>query len=194
VSDGALAFDSVGRFGYRLVAATGGSGSAGGLVYAIGPHGDVRQVGSYAGPGGADELVIAPPKFGSVAGDALLTVDDGASGGTVVAVSPSGRRRTIGTFPEGPNPIAPIPKPPRRARRTRAPFPGLYLSDDTTGYTYMAPTASLGRYAGDVIVGTESPRPLFWILEPRGRGFAKIPLRNNLPAGTYSLEQAIFVR
>jgi hypothetical protein len=194
-SDGALAFDSVGRFGYRLLAATGRSGGpepAGGLVYTIGRHGGVRQVGSYAGPGGADELVIAPRQFGSIAGDALLTVDAGASGGAVVAVEPSGRTRAIATFPEGPNPIAPIPKLPRRTGRTRAPSPGLYLSDDTTGSTYMA-AASLARYAGDVIVGAEGPRPLFWILEPRGRGFAKVALRDNLPVGTYSLEQAIFV-
>jgi hypothetical protein len=192
-SDGALAFDSVGRFGYRLVAATGGSGSAGGLVYTIGPHRGVRPVGSYAGPGGADELVIAPRRFGSVAGDALLALDAGASAGAVVAVEPNGRTRTIATFPEGTNPIAPIPTLPRRNGRTRAPFPGLYVSDDVSGYTYMAPAASLARYAGDVIVGTESPRALFWILEPRRGGFAKIPLRDNLLAGAYSLEQAIFV-
>jgi hypothetical protein len=194
-SDGALGFDSVGRFGHRLVAATGRSGGptpAGGLVYTIGPHGGVRHVGSYAEPGGADELVIAPRRFGSVGGDALLTVDAGASG-AVVAVDRSGRTRTIATFPEGPNPIVPIPKLPRRTGGTRAPFPGLYVSDDTTGYTYMTPAAPLARYAGDVMVGTEAPRPLFWVLEPRGRGFAKIPMRNNLPAGTYSLEQAIFV-
>jgi hypothetical protein len=196
-SDGALAFDSVGRFGYRLLAATGRSGGpepAGGMVYTIGPHGDVRQVGPYAGPGGADELVIAPRQFGSVAWDALLTVDAGASGGAVVAVDPSGRSRTIATFPEGPNPIAPIPNPPKEDREELAlPFPGLYLSDDTTGFTYMAPAASLASYAGDVIVGAEGPRPLFWILKPRRNGFANIPLRDNLPAGTYSLEQAIFV-
>jgi hypothetical protein len=195
-SDGALAFDSVGRFGHRLLAATGRSGGpepAGGLVYTIGPHGDVRQVGSYAGPGGADELVIAPRQFGSVAGDALLTVDAGASGGAVVAVDPSGRTRTIATFPEGPNPIAPIPNPPKEDGEELAlPVPGLYLSDDTTGFTYMAPAASLARFAGDVIVGTEGPLPLFWILKPRGDGFAQIPLPDNLPAPT-SLEQAIFV-
>jgi hypothetical protein len=56
----------------------------------------------------------------------------------------------------------------------------------------MAPAASFARYAGDVIVGTESPRALFWILEPKGKGFADISLRNNLAAGT-SLEQTIFV-
>jgi hypothetical protein len=194
-SDGALAFDTVGRFGYRLVAATGRSGAsapAGGVVYTIGPHGGVRLVGSYAEPGGADELVIAPRRFGSVAGDALLTVDAGASG-AVVAVGPSGRARTIASFPEGPNPIAPIPTLPRRTGRTRAPVPGLYVSDDISGYTYMTPAASIARYAGDVIVGTEAPRALFWILQPRGRGFAKLPLQDNLTAGTYDLEQAIFV-
>jgi hypothetical protein len=194
-ADGALAFDGGGRFGYRLLAATGRSGArrpAGGRVYAIAPHGHVQPVGSYAGPGGADELVIAPRRFGSVAGDALLTVDAGGSGGRVVALDRSGRSRTIATLPLGLNPIAPIPKLPRRTGRTGAPFPGLYLNDDKTGYTYMAPAAFFARYAGDVIVGTESPRALFWILRPRGKGFAEIPLRDNLAAGT-SLEQAIFV-
>jgi hypothetical protein len=193
-ADGALAFDSVGRFGYRLLAATGRSGGlkpAGGVVYAIDPSGHVQQVGSYAGPGGADELVIAPRRFGSVAGDALLPVDAGESGGAVVAMDPSGRMRPIATLPLGLNPIAPIPKLPSTTGGTRA-FPGLYVNDDKTGYTYIAPAASLARYAGDVIVGTESPRALFWILKPRGKGFAKLPLRDNLPAGT-SLEQAIFV-
>ena len=194
-ADGALAFDPVGRFGDRLVAATGRSGGAnpaGGLVYTIDPHGRVQQVGSYHGPGGADELVIAPRRFGSVGGDALLTVDAGASGGAIAAVDPSGRTRTIATLPDGLNPIAPIPKLPSGTGRTRVPSPGLYLNDDKTGYTYMAPAASLARYAGDVIVGTESPRARFWILEPKGNGFAEIPLRDNLRAGT-SLEQAIFV-
>jgi hypothetical protein len=195
-ADGALAFDSVGRFDYRLVAATGRSGGtepAGGLVYTIDPHGGVHRVGSYPGPGGADELVIAPRRFGSIAGDALLTVDAGPTGGAVVAVGPSGRTRTLATFPLGPNPIAPIPKLKTMTGRSRTPLPGLYVNDDKTGVTYMAPAASLARYAGDVIVGTEAPRALFWILKPTGNGFAEIPLRDNVPAGT-SLEQAIIVR
>ena len=191
-ADGALAFDSVGRFGYRLVAATGRSGGAqpaGGLVYTIDAHGTVRQLGSYPGPGGADELVIAPREFGPVAGDALLSVDAGASG-AVVAVDPSGRTRTIATFPKGASPIAPITQVPAGAGGTRGPAPGFYLTDDTSSDTYMAPAAPLAPYTGDVIVGTESG-PFFWILEPRGGGFAKISLRNNLPAGAY--EQGIFV-
>ena len=193
-SDGALAFDTVGRFGYRLVAATGRSGGpqpAGGLVYTIDPHGRVQRVGSYRVPGGADELVIAPAGFGSVAGDALLTVDAGGSG-AVVAFDSVGRSRTIATFPEGPNPIAAIPKSTGETGTTGLPISGLYVNDDSTGYTFVAPAASLTRYAGDVIVGAEARRD-FWILEPSGNGFAKLPLRDNLPAGTYSLEQAIFV-
>jgi hypothetical protein len=193
-SDGMLAFDTVGRFGYRLVASTGRSGGAtpaGGVVYTIDAQGHVQSVGSYGGPGGADELVIAPSGFGSVAGDALLTVDAGASG-AVVAIDPGGTSRTIATFPEGPNPIAAIPKAPGNTRGIGAPRAGLYVNDDSTGYTYLATAADLAKYAGDVIVGSEA-RPDFWILEPTGDGFAKVPLRNNLSAGTYSLEQAIFV-
>src|SRR5246500_3658699 len=58
-ADGALAFDSVGRFGYRLLAATGRSGGlvpAGGVVYGIDSSGHVHPLGSYPGLGGADEL------------------------------------------------------------------------------------------------------------------------------------------
>ena len=193
-SDGALAFDTVGRFGYRLVAATGRSGGpqpAGGVVYTIDPDAHVQRVGSYGGPGGADELVIAPGRFGSVAGDALLTVDAGASGG-VVAIDSSGRTRTIATFPEGLNPITPIPELPASTGGSGAPLSGLYLNDDGTGYTYLAPAASFAGYGGAVIVGADY-RPNFWILEPRGNGFVKMALRDNLPAGTYSLEQGIFV-
>jgi hypothetical protein len=191
-SDGMLAFDTVGRFGHRLVAATGRSAEpAGGEVYTIDAQEHVQGVGSYGGPGGADELVIAPSGFGSVAGDALLTVDAGDSG-AVVAMDPSGTTHSITTFPEGPNPIAAIPEVPANTRGTGAPLPGLYVNDDSTGYTYLATAADLARYTGDVIVGAEG-HPHFWILEPTGDGFAKVPLRNNLPAGSYSLEQAVFV-
>lgn len=193
-ADGALAFDSVGRFGYRLVAATGRSGAgraSGGLVYTIDSRGTVHQVARYSGPGGADELVIAPSGFGSVGGDALLTVDAGGSHGTVVAVDPSGKTRTIASLPDGPNPIAPIPKLPSTAK-AGTPAPGFYLDDDSTGDNYMAPATSLSGYVGDVLVGTET-HARFWILKPSGNGFAKVAVRTNLTAKKYSLEQGIFV-
>ncbi len=65
-ADGALVFDNVGRFGYRLVAATGRSGAAtpsGGVVYTVDAGGRVHEIGGYKGPGGADEVAIAPAGF-----------------------------------------------------------------------------------------------------------------------------------
>jgi hypothetical protein len=192
VSDGMLAFDTVGHFGYQLVAATGRSGAvtpAGGTVYTVGPSGAVKEVGGYPGPGGADELIVAPASFGSAAGEALLTVDAGASGGAVVAVSPTGRARTLMRFDDGPDPIAAIP---RESRSTGAAAAGLYVTNDISPYVYFAAASQFTRYAGDVIVGTEF-KAQFWILEPRGAGFKAIRLRHNLRGGKYSLEGAIFV-
>src|SRR5579862_3577527 len=112
-ADGALTFDTLGRFGYRLVAATGRSGAGqppGGDVFTIGATGAVAKVGGYSGPGGADEVAIAPAGFGSVAGEALLAADPGAGGGAVVAMDAAGKTRDIATFSDGPNPLVPIPK------------------------------------------------------------------------------------
>src|SRR5579864_2666450 len=54
-SDGALAFDTSGRFKSTLLAATGRSDDHhGGAVYAIDAHGAVAKLGSYPGPGGAE--------------------------------------------------------------------------------------------------------------------------------------------
>ena len=196
-ADGALAFDRVGRFGYRLLAATGRSGGAkpaGGLVYAIDAHGHVQQRRQLRRAGGRRR-----------ARDRTASIRFGRRGR-----APHGRRRRerrrrrrVGPQREDANdrdlPASVRIRSPRSRNSRAGPgelallLPGLYLNDDKTGYTYMAPAASLARYAGDVIVGTESPRALFWILKPRGNRFAEIPLRDNLPAGT-SLEQAIFVR
>ena len=46
LSDGALAFDSSGKFGYALLAATGGSASNGGEVYAVRRDGRVQDIGA----------------------------------------------------------------------------------------------------------------------------------------------------
>ncbi len=143
-SDGALVFDTVGRFGYRLVAATGRSGHskpAGGAVYTIGATGHVRFVGNYAGPGGSDEIAIAPRGFGAVAGWALLGPDPGASNAAIVAINPSGRMRTLAKLPTGPNPIAVI-APGRRSAATA----GLYLADTNTRTIYFARAAQLAPY------------------------------------------------
>ena len=191
-SDGALTVDDVGRFGYRLVAATGRSGAGqppGGVVFAIGASGAVTRIGSYSGPGGADEVAIAPAGFGSAAGEALLAADPGAGGGALVAMDASGKTRNIATFTDGPNPVVPIPK---AAASSGKPAPGLYLTDDSKQNVYFAPASQLAPYAGDVLVGTET-KAQFWIVEPHGRGFVKVAVRHNLRGGKYSLEGATFV-
>jgi hypothetical protein len=189
-SDGALAFDTVGHFGYRLVAATGRSGHskpAGGAVYTIGANGHVRFVGKYAGPGGSDEIAIAPRGFGAVTGWALLGPDPGASNGAILAINPRGRTRTLAKLPTGPNPIAIIAP----GRRSAAPA-GLYLADTNTRTIYFAPAAQLAPWSGMVIIGSEL-NGRFWILRPRGRRFQLLKLATDLPRATYNFEAASYV-
>jgi hypothetical protein len=189
-SDGALAFDTVGRFGYRLVAATGRSGHskpAGGAVYTIGATGHVRFVGNYPGPGGSDEIAIAPPGFGGVAGWALLGPDPGDSNTAIVAINPSGRTRALAKLPTGPNPIAVI-APGRRSAATA----GLYVADTNTRTIYFARAAQLAPYRGALIIGSELKTD-FWILRPRRRRFQLLKLATDLPHATYNLEAASYV-
>lgn len=191
-ADGALAFDTVGKLGYALIAATGRSGAGtapGGTVYAISASGAVRTIGSYAGAGGADELAVTPARFGSGGGQVLLTVDAGSTG-TLVLMDARGRTRTIARLPDGPNPIAVITK----AQRTGAiPVPGgLYVTDTASHDVFFAPATQLERYAGDVIVGSEQ-KGLFWIVQPRGRGFRTFRLPATLPGTSFNLEGATYV-
>ncbi len=191
-SDGALAFDTVGAFGYALIAATGRSGSAtprGGAVFAIDPRGTVRRVGGYDTPGGADELAIAPASFGSASGQALLAVDAGKQG-RLVAMDPRGQARTLLTLPDGLNPIvvlAPGQAPPRGVAQ-----PGLYITDTLSRNVFVAPSAELAPFAGAVVVGSEL-HARFWVVRPRGSGFAATPLPTDLTGKSYNLEDATYI-
>jgi hypothetical protein len=192
-SDGALIFDSLGRFGYRLIAATGRSGAArpsGGVVYTIDSSGHVLEVGGYSGPGGADEIMIAPTDFGSLAGDALLTVDAGPSGGHLVAMTPSGQTRTLASFPgDGPNPIVQIPT---TVTTTGTPAPGIYMTDDETRDVYYLSASQLTQFAGDLFVATEMDGH-FWIFEPRGNRVRAVAVGSTLRKSRHSLEGAIYI-
>jgi hypothetical protein len=193
-SDGMLAFDTVGRFGYRLVAATGRSGeqnATGGVVYTIGAQGGVERVSRYPGPGGADGLAVAPTGFGVAAGQALLTVDLGAGGGSIVAVGPRGRTRTIARLPDGPNPIAVIPRGGASAAAAAA-AAGFYVADTNTRNVYFVSAAQLRRCAGDVLVGTETGAR-FFVVRPRGPAYDAIELPSDLPPTSYNLEAATYV-
>ncbi len=190
-SDGALTFDTVGAFGYSLLAATGRSGSAspGGAVFAIDPTGKVRRVGAYHNPGGADEIAVAPASFGSAGGQALLTVDAGKSG-SMVAMDAHGRARTLLSFPDGPNPIVALT--PGQAPRAGSALPGLYVADTLSRAVFVAPAAELAPYRGDVVVGSEL-RGLFWAVRPRGQGFSAMELPTTLHGKAYNLEDAVYV-
>jgi hypothetical protein len=189
-ADGALAFDYAGAFGYRLVAATGRSGTknvSGGNVYAIDNKGLVRRIGHYPGPGGADEVEIAPAGFGSVARSALLTVDLGPSG-QLAAMSPSGKATVIAHLSDGPNPIAAIVPTAIRG----GDHAGLYLTDTLSKNAYFAPASDLQPYAGEVIVGSEL-KGLFWAVRPHGSGYTTARIPTTLRGGTYNLEGMAYV-
>lgn len=192
-SDGALVFDDLGRFGYRLVAATGRSGAAtpsGGTVYTIAASGQVQAVGGYRGPGGADEIMVAPQNFGTLAGDLLLTVDAGPSGGHLLAMSPNGQTRQLASFAgDGPNPIVRIPT---RVATTGTPAPGIYMTDDLTQDVYYISAAQLAPFAGDLFVSTEGDA-FFWIFAPDGDGVRAIALTNTLRDHGHGLEGAIYI-
>ncbi len=189
-SDGALAVDTLGVFGYGLVAATGRSGKGkppGGTVYVVDAAGHVRRIGSYAGPGGADQVAIAPRRFGSASRHALLSVDAGSSG-RLVAMDARGRTRTVARFDDGPNPIVPLVRTGPKRGGARA---GLYVTDTRSTNVYFAAASQLARYAG-VLVGSEL-RAHWWIVVPIKGGFRAIRLATNL-RGAYNLEGAKYVR
>jgi len=191
-SDGALDFDTVGKFGYALIAATGRSGGptpSGGTVYAVSANGAVRTIGAYDGPGGADELAVAPAKFGTGGGQIVLAVDPGATAGTLVMMDSQGRTRTIARLPDGPNPIAVV----TASRRGTVPIPrGLYVTDTFSHTVFLAPAAQLAPYVGSLVVGTES-KASFWIVQPNGRGFRTFRVPATIPLTSFNLEGATYV-
>ncbi len=193
VSDGALAFDTFGAFGFRLLAATGRSGTAtaGGTVYAITASGAVSRIGGYSAStkGGADELIVAPPSFGTGARQVVLTVDAGPRG-ALVLMDPRGRTREIATLPDGPNPIVAIP--PTSGHGKLPARRGLYVTDTNSTNVFFAAAASLARYAGELIVGTEL-KATFWAVAPHGLGFQARRIPMTPPGGKFNLEGATYV-
>jgi hypothetical protein len=189
VSDGALAFDTVGRFGHALLAVTGRSGStkdAGGAGYRISPKGKVTLIGRYPNTGGADEAMVAPASFGSAGGSLLVTVDAGPTG-ALVAIGPNGRPRTLVSLPDGPNPIVTV-----TAGRRSTPPAGLYVTDTLSKNVFFAPAAQLPTVPGTVLVGSEL-KGQFWKIEPAGRSFRARELQTSLAGGKYNFEGAAWV-
>jgi hypothetical protein len=192
-SDGSMTFDTRGAFGYALLAATGGSSDTpgGGNVYAVRADGAVRLVGRYPGPGGADNVAIAPRRFGGLGGWLLLTIDQPSKEGRVLAVSPRGRVTVVARgLGDGLNPIAVVAG--LRAGAA-SPRPGFYVVDTNTTNVYFAPAASFRGFVGGVIVGTEL-HARFWVVRARGKGFQAVPLETGLDPGfKFNFEGATWV-
>jgi len=147
-------------------------------------------VGSYPGPGGADQVAIAPASFGREAGAAVMTVDAGGTPGYVIAVDAQGHARTIARLPDGPNPIAALAP----STRTKGLVPaGLYIGDTATHNVFFVSAAQLAPYAGGLVVGTEIKGQL-WVVRPRGAGFQTRLLPTTLPAVAYNFESAVYLR
>jgi hypothetical protein len=191
-SDGALTFDTVGAFGYELIAATGRSGGAkvaNGNVYSVSSTGTVRRIGGYTAPGGADEVSIAPAGFGAAAGQIMLAVDGGKSG-SLIAMNTQGRTTTLFKLPDGPNPIVAIASgnaPPANSAKA-----GLYVADTLSRTVYFVSNAQLTPYHGDIIVGSEL-RGQFWLVMARGSTFTAVHLPTDLSGSKYNLEDAVYI-
>jgi hypothetical protein len=193
--DGVIVFDTAGGFGFTMLVTTGGPGGDGGTVFALGPDATQRRVGTFPGPGGADNLELAPSKFGTASNELLLAIDQDAGGvnrGRLLAMRPDGTVRTLVNLPEGINPIAAVGHgdAPRGAAK-----PGFYVTDTQSTNVYFLPAAVLGsRYPDTVIVGSEKTAH-FWLVRPTATGFAQLRLRGNLESmsATWNLEGAEWV-
>lgn len=191
ISDGAIAFDTVGRFGFSLLAATGRSGAktSGGAVYSISPAGTATLVGRYAAKGGADEIAVAPAGFGRGAGQLVLTVDAGKTG-VLLMMGPDGRSRAIASLPDGPNPIVVVPE--SAGQTAPGVHAGLYVTDTNSKKVFFAPGSAFAGYAGDLVVGTELGAS-FWVVRPHGGGFQTRRLPAAVPGSNFNLEGAVYV-
>ena len=191
-SDGALAFDTGGRFGYALLAATGGSSSNGGSVYSIRRNGAVTLLGSYPGPGGADEIAIAPARFGAASRRLLLSIDQDRIAGRLLAFDRGGAVSVVvDKLGNGLNPLAVVAPPPKK-RAAGSPAAGLYVTDTVSMSVLFAPAAQFATLRGAVIVGTELTGQ-FWAVRASGARFTTTPLPGALPPGAYNLEGAVYI-
>ena len=192
-SDGALAYDAVGAFGYKLLAATGGSdGGSGGTVFAIGSDRSVTKVGAYAGPGGAEQALVAPRSLGAPAGKLLLTIDKHDHLGRLVAMDATGHVQTLaGGLAFGLDPLVMLTRTPNLPIGAAA--PGLYIADWYSHNVLFIPASSLAPYAGDLLLTTER-RGQFFVLSPSSNGaYHLASLATNLHQPDYNFEGAVYI-
>jgi hypothetical protein len=191
-SDGALIFDDVGRFGYPILVATGGSGSDGGQLFAVRKDGRVQTIGSYPGPGGAENIAVAPAKFGTAGGWCLLSIDHDSVSGAVLALDRKGNLKTIAKgLGNGLNPIVVLRAPP--AKPVAGPPPGFYLADTITKQVLFSPASGFQAFTGTVLVGTELTGQ-FWVIQANtSGGFDAVQATTDLPEHPWNLEGSFYV-
>ena len=190
-SDGGLAFDSSGMYGHVLLASTGGSDAGPGSVYAVSANRAVRLVGSYAGPGGAERLAIAPAHFGAISGEVLIPIDQSDRHGRLLAMDPRGKVRTLVTGQAwGINPLAPLTA--AMSAGTSGAAPGLYMVDWESHDVFFAPARGLQPYTGSLFLGTER-HGYMWVLQSTGNGYTLHSLHTNLTAPNYNMEGAVYI-
>jgi len=184
-SDGALTFDTSGRFGFALLAATGRSNDHhGGAVYTINPRGTVTKLGSYPGPGGAENAAIAPRGFGPSSGDLLLTTDTPSREGRLLAIDPHGQVFTIATIHgDGLNSLTILP------RRWGGRKSGVVIADTRSRIAWLIPATLLRPFAGDVLVAAEL-RGWIYVVKPANGDDLVVRLKTNLTGSQYNLEGA----
>jgi hypothetical protein len=191
-SDGAIAFDDAGRFGYALLVATGGSHTNGGKVFALRKDGRVQPIGDYPGPGGAENIVVAPAGFGAAAGWCLIAIDEAGVSGRLLAIDRKGTVRTVAAgLGNGLNPIAIVRASPK-PRPAGSPAAGLYLADATTKQIWFAAASGFAGLAGSVVVGTELTGEL-WVVRPSGRRFEVLPVTSDLAQHPWNFEASAYV-
>jgi hypothetical protein len=94
-----ISFDSVGRFGHRLLVSSAHQGRT--TVFAVDCRGMLRTITAHA-PVMEGGIVVAPASFGSFGGD-LIAPDEGS--GRIFAVAPNGRTTLVARslLPSGPD-------------------------------------------------------------------------------------------
>jgi hypothetical protein len=93
VAPNGIAFDDVGRFGYRLLVTAATQSDT--VVFAVDCAGRVATIASHA-PTVEGGIAVAPASFGSFAGD-LIAPDE--KSGQVWAISPDGQSRLVARSP-----------------------------------------------------------------------------------------------
>ncbi len=88
-----IAFDTTGRFGYRLLVTAAVNGGT--MVYAIDCASRVTTIAEHA-PAGEGGIVVAPQSFGSYGGDLILPDE---KTGRIWAIAPDGRASLVARSP-----------------------------------------------------------------------------------------------